>query len=472
MASAFTHRGDVEAGRSETQRLLGGSAASASSPAAAVGVAVGRTREITLLASGDASVSSRHGGGGRVSAGTALLTALIGCALLVAGTLALTRGGDRRSIRSDLGLGDTGFGRTLTPEEATQKEKTEGEASEATVHAIDAFIATHGDQNLGLATPELGADHTAAVAHWIGYSSSAPHSQPAMTAADSHWSAGSPGQSEGGAAWVNEPRVESGRHNLTAVAAKLGSWGDCPRAFTAPKVGQNEAWTASYVAALDLAEHLYILCVDCDSITVPAPLAAKTSLVNGRVFDVCDMADEYGLDHYKRASLTHAAAVADALVKGYNHVAVVEEDSVSPVEYKLELSTDDLAGFASALQTEDWSFLRLGWRSYSLEIAPASDCPAECTCEKRAQNLCYVATGGCDLRSSDSYIISSRYMQWMLNALIQGGTVDYNVLPMAPGMLLVLPIMSVQRHLDIPAEHQSAVSDLFARKCAVEAAAT
>eukprot|EP00740_Mantoniella_antarctica_P022473 CAMPEP_0198694132 /NCGR_PEP_ID=MMETSP1468-20131203/263662_1 /TAXON_ID=1461545 /ORGANISM="Mantoniella sp, Strain CCMP1436" /LENGTH=113 /DNA_ID=CAMNT_0044449145 /DNA_START=13 /DNA_END=351 /DNA_ORIENTATION=- len=90
MASASTHRGDVEAGSSETQRLLGDSAASASSPAAAVGVAVGRTREITLLASGDASVSSRHGGGGRVSAGTALLTALIGCALLVVGTLALT----------------------------------------------------------------------------------------------------------------------------------------------------------------------------------------------------------------------------------------------------------------------------------------------------------------------------------------------------------------------------------------------
>jgi|AntAceMinimDraft_5_1070358.scaffolds.fasta_scaffold65874_1 hypothetical protein len=150
MASASTHRGDVEAGSSETQRLLGDSAASASSPAAAVGVAVGRTREITLLASGDASVSSRHGGGGRVSAGTALLTALIGCVLLVVGTLALTRGGDRRSIRSGigggiaggiggrgggggvllgarLGLGDTGFGRTLTPEEAAQKEKTEGE---------------------------------------------------------------------------------------------------------------------------------------------------------------------------------------------------------------------------------------------------------------------------------------------------------------------------------------------------------
>jgi hypothetical protein len=45
----------------------------------------------------------------------------------------------------------------------------------------------------------------------------------------------------------------------------------------------------------------------------------------------------------------------------------------------------------------------------------------------------YIKGSGCDLRSSDSYIISKRYFSWMVNAIINGGTVDYDVLPLAPG---------------------------------------
>ena len=52
-----------------------------------------------------------------------------------------------------------------------------------------------------------------------------------------------------------------------------------------------------------------------------------------------------------------------------------------------------------------------------------------------------------------------------VTTLIDGGTVDYDVLPAAPGALLAFPIMSVQNRLDIPVAHQSAVSDLFVSKC-------
>ena len=51
----------------------------------------------------------------------------------------------------------------------------------------------------------------------------------------------------------------------------------------------------------------------------------------------------------------------------------------------------------------------------------------------RGDKLCMVKASGCDLRSSDSYIISQRYFSWMVNAIINGGTVDYDVLPLAPG---------------------------------------
>jgi hypothetical protein len=45
--------------------------------------------------------------------------------------------------------------------------------------------------------------------------------------------------------------------------------------------------------------------------------------------------------------------------------------------------------------------------------------------------------------------------------------VDYDVLPRAPGTLLALPILSAQKTLDIPVEHQAAVSELFMNRCLV-----
>ena len=100
----------------------------------------------------------------------------------------------------------------------------------------------------------------------------------------------------------NTPFVQttgSKQHDLNNVAAKLGAWGDCPCAFRAPKVGPRDDWSFSYQRILALADTVYVVCVRCDEITVPAALAGKTLLVDGRVFDECDQADKYGLDHYK-----------------------------------------------------------------------------------------------------------------------------------------------------------------------------
>ena len=264
------------------------------------------------------------------------------------------------------------------------------------------------------------------------------------------------------------------RHDLSRVAAKLGAWGDCPRAFRKPRVGAKSDWSAAYVQTLALADFVYVLCVRCDEFVAPHSLASKTTLIDGRVFDECDQADKYGLDHYKRASLSHAAAVADAMNKKYERVAVVEEDSTTPGAKEMEvgsfdapLSETDAFALKKALAADDWSFARLGWRQYTLEIAPQLACPPQCSCAMRGEKLCFVAGSGCDLRSSDSYIISHRYFRWTLDQLIQGGTVDYDVLPRAPGTLLALPILSAQKTLDIPVEHQAAVSELFMNRCLV-----
>ena len=94
-------------------------------------------------------------------------------------------------------------------------------------------------------------------------------------------------------------------------------------AFLKPSVvGPRADWSVSYVSTLALADHVYLLCVDdCQAIAVPALLADKTTLIDGRLFDVCDQADAFGLDHYKRASLSHAAAVGDAITRGFDKAA-------------------------------------------------------------------------------------------------------------------------------------------------------
>ena len=390
--------------------------------------------------------------------------------------------GARGAVRL-AGLGDVldaGFGRALTPEEQARKTAdTSRAAAERSAAALDeAFAFDDGDAG-ARAVPRLGAfaesEDGDAEDRAEDLSSSSPFTDAlagrlgtAALGAD-----GSPIVSAR-AGVVNEPVTANARHDLSRVAAKLGAWGDCPRAFRKPRVGAKSDWSAAYVQTLALADFVYVLCVRCDEFVAPHSLASKTTLIDGRVFDECDQADKYGLDHYKRASLSHAAAVADAMNKKYERVAVVEEDSTTPGAKEMEvgsfdapLSETDAFALKKALAADDWSFARLGWRQYTLEIAPQLACPPQCSCAMRGEKLCFVAGSGCDLRSSDSYIISHRYFRWTLDQLIQGGTVDYDVLPRAPGTLLALPILSAQKTLDIPVEHQAAVSELFMNRCLV-----
>ena len=341
--------------------------------------------------------------GARV-ASALVAVAVAGCAVI--GTLSFVGATPLARLGA---IGDAGWARELTPEELELKERNEREAAEATVVAVG---------NLA------------------------------------------------GLGQFNMPAVGEVKHDLIEVAKKLGSTGECPEAFIRPQVGDKSDWDVSYLASLNLADQVYVICVDCAGLRIPERIAHKTLLVDGKIYDACDQADSIGLDHYKRASLSHGAAIADALIKHFGKVAIVEDDSTSPDgEHAVTLVPSDLHGFAQAMKQEDWSFFRMGWRQFTLEMNPTMECPQECKCDVRTSKLCFVSNGGCDLRSSDSYIISERYYRWTLDKLINGGTVDYDVLPRAPGVLLTLPILSTQKRLDINIEHQAAVSDLFMERC-------
>ena len=457
----------------ERQRLLGTSDAEPVRGAGASDVPSASASETWTSSRAKASTSSS-------STRIKLAASVVAGVCCVLGVAALGGGGlgARGAVRlSGLGdLLDAGFGRDLTPEEQARKNALERAAAARSAAALgDSFALDDDDASLirSRAAPRLGAfaEERAEVSEVSAREEDARvDGSPALAGRLGSAALGADGAPIvlARAGVLNEPVLTNARHDLSHVASKLGAWGDCPRAFRRSRVGVKRDWSAAYVQALALAEQVYVLCVRCDAFVVPEALAGKTLLVDGRVFDECDQADKYGLDHYKRASLSHAAAVADAVNKKFKSVAVVEEDSVTPMKgagFDAPLSATDAFALKKALAADDWSFARLGWRQYTLEIAPQSECPTQCSCAMRGEKLCFVAGSGCDLRSSDSYIISHRYFRWTLDQLIQGGTIDYDVLPRAPGTLLALPIFSAQKTLDTPVEHQAAVSELFMNRC-------
>ena len=234
-------------------------------------------------------------------------------------------------------IGDTGWARELTPEEVELKERAEREAADATVVAAG-NLAGLGETNM--------------------------------------------------------PAMGMVKHDLDEVAVKLGSTGECPEAFIRPRVGDKPDWDVSYLASLFLADQIYVICFNCANLRIPEQIAHKTLLVDGKVYDACDQADSIGLDHYKRASLSHGAAISDAMIKRFGKVAVVEDDSTSPVgAHAVRLAPTDLHGFAQAMAREDWSFFRMGWRQFTLEMDPKMECPRECKCDARTSRLCFVSSG-------------------------------------------------------------------------------
>ena len=451
----------------ERQRLLGTSDAEPVRGAGASDVPSASASETWTSSRAKASTSSS-------STRIKLAASVVAGVCCVLGVAALGGGGlgARGAVRlSGLGdLLDAGFGRDLTPEEQARKNALERSAAARSAAALGDSFALDDDNASERAAPRLGAfaEERAEVSEVSAREAGVDGSPLAGRLGSAALGADGAPIVLARAGVSNEPVLTNARHDLSHVASKLGAWGDCPRAFRQPRVGVKRDWSAAYVQALALAEQVYVLCVRCDAFVVPEALAGKTLLVDGRVFDECDQADKYGLDHYKRASLSHAAAVADAVNKKFKSVAVVEEDSVTPMKgagFDAPLSATDAFALKKALAADDWSFARLGWRQYTLEIAPQSECPTQCSCAMRGEKLCFVAGSGCDLRSSDSYIISHRYFRWTLDQLIQGGTIDYDVLPRAPGTLLALPIFSAQKTLDTPVEHQAAVSELFMNRC-------
>lgn len=288
---------------------------------------------------------------------------------------------------------------------------------------------------------------------------------------------------------------------MGTVTALHGSWNTAPRldlpllgalqcdnAFSVPPEAPSDRFSYPFMKLASLADQVYLLCVDCDNVVAPAAWRGKVRLVNGRVIDEC--VKDGDLDHWHRASFSHAVAVAHASANGHDVVAIVEDDARSDFtvnfsddEYdRLErlirpsyggVSDETTAGTDNTDSKWSWNFLRFGYRPFAIEQANennpeskgSSFCPEQCSCTRTSHNTCLVSQSGCDLRSSEAYLVNRGVFSEFTHRL-QGGVVDYDVLQSFDNMMVLTPMVSYQEKLDISMDSQRDLQRTFGQVCA------
>jgi len=266
---------------------------------------------------------------------------------------------------------------------------------------------------------------------------------------------------------------------FVAAVGPIGPWGEarklspdvtqpylglpgCKSAFTVPAEGPSDKYSPTFEKLVSMADQVYVLCVDCAEVSVPSAWRDKVLLVDGKRIDDC--VEDHHMDHWHRATFSHAIAVSHARARGFGNVAIVEDDARS--DFTVVFSDADYEDFATLLkQPGSWNFIRLGWRPYALETSIGDGCPRQCRCtEVVGARTCAVESSGCDLRSSDAYLVGRSAYNSYIHRL-QLGVVDFDVLQSFDKMVLVNPMVSYQEKLDITMDSQRDLQAAFRHKC-------
>ena len=251
----------------------------------------------------------------------------------------------------------------------------------------------------------------------------------------------------------------------------------CPGVTVVQNSSNGTTWFTDDVAALLFAvDHTFVLTkVDCVQ-TVPNQLSDRVTCVRGHTLDACAprkyiQAATSSMSHALRVTFAHAYILQRAHQAGYDSIAILEADAVFVQRH---LSETTVAQVHKLLESQDWSILRVGFRPYFLERNAVHHCPSRCRCTITAQygeSVCKLRGTGCDMRSSDFYIIRSDEFQPLSRRLLDlRGSSLSRVIDMQPIQLirktwLMIPQVSFQRTLDIPLDYQVGQSALYIKKC-------
>jgi len=202
-----------------------------------------------------------------------------------------------------------------------------------------------------------------------------------------------------------------------------------------------ESNSANSSIPIQLAAHLaamvYVLCVDCDSLRVPAKVR-NVQLVRAAALDACDHVPP---DHFTRVSVAHKAAVAHALLHHHSSIAILEEDSQIngangvPDFAHLKVQINKLLATDKLLRFGAWP-----WELVDSQGACKID---RCKCHQDTMiPWCYLKQGCPYVTESSFYMMPKSLYSRFIET---GGYIDGNMFASFDSMLASPPI-TLQRH--------------------------
>ena len=220
-------------------------------------------------------------------------------------------------------------------------------------------------------------------------------------------------------------------------------------------------------------DHVFVLSFDSCKTTLPQAFSGRATCVVGRKLDVCaPRAYIQGpYTHAMKVSFMHAAVLHLAQKSRFEHIAVLEDDVIIRHD---ALSANLVREFRALLKSNAWSIVRFGFRPYFLEESSREHCPLKCRCEIKkhiSEQFCELSRAGCDIRSSDFYVIRERHyepMRLKILDLTQANSkriVDTRPMRQFAKQWLLLPQVSTQTKLDIPVDYQIGLGALYVKKC-------
>ena len=227
---------------------------------------------------------------------------------------------------------------------------------------------------------------------------------------------------------------------------------------------------------LAITDAVFVLTAhECKS-SLPANI--HWACVKGKVVDACVPKQLKALigQHGYATSVSHAFIFMHAHLKGYRHVTIIEDDTIFSQSARVGVIDDVRAVLHGP---NDWSFIRLGYRPFFLEVQHKKSseshleenfsCPSLCVCEKFGTSMCRMVERGCDMRSSHFYIANARVFKSMISDLLdvsdEHRIIDWFVLHRYSNQVYASSNIAVQEALDIPRELQEGYAKLFTRLC-------
>jgi len=234
--------------------------------------------------------------------------------------------------------------------------------------------------------------------------------------------------------------------------------------YTSVEVNASDPIRLSERIIYELADYVYILCVRCDSSGLPLGSTGKTTFVHAHVLDDCLHISHS--THYVKASIAHAH-ILETASKHTTHaaIAVLEEDTFSEFDYSGYVGSLPTAELLESLRGANWRILRLGYKPFFLidntvftNILPflPKSCGPECTCSKFHEQACMMYGRGCDMRSSDAYIIRRNALSDLRKAIETGNVIDVHAMQAISPQAFLVPQLNFQSGQSIQASRQLA----------------